>query len=182
MPKKKKDKAPSAVDLTATQQEAINTTLDELVILTVAIGAATAEATKSKAKAEDAKKKVAGLQAERAGLFARLIEIKAGRWQEKLFAGGGDDVAPVAARWTAVIPEEIPAALWNTALEYLDNSRQKGKGMSPGGLSAKLFGDRKKDHKERAENILAVMQTAGQVERSETDKKEPVYWPADVKK
>ena len=70
--------------MTPEQETAFHDTAEALVVLEGEIGAE-GEVVAEKKKAYDAaKKKAEGLRAEKAQLIKRLIDIKAGRWQEAM--------------------------------------------------------------------------------------------------
>lgn len=50
-------------------------------------------------------------------------------------------------------------------------------GLSPTGMAKTLFGQATKDFKASALEVLELMVKAGLVERAESGKKEPVFWP-----
>ena len=179
MPKKKTE---TESELSPSQIEAVQETLAKLVTLQSVIGAASTQKVECKEAFEDAKDQLKGLHVERSELVDYLLKIKAGTWQEKMFADNPEAGSEVTTEPSAggVPPTEIPEELWDAALNHRGNCISKKKGLSPSGLSTALFGDRKKDHKNRAELILGTMAGLGLIARTETGKRETTYWPTDT--
>jgi len=161
--------------LTAEQLRYVESTFAELDALDKPLAEATDNAAVAKDAYDEAKDVLSDVQARRSALHDRMDLIRRGVYTpptetKPMFDDSGDTIGP----------EEIPGELWETALRHMETCRSKGKGLSPSGLSQCLFGDRKKDHKARAEEILAYMSSQGFIERTETGKKEATYWPVNA--
>jgi hypothetical protein len=116
-------------------------------------------------------------------LFIHLQAIDKGTWDQKLPGMDGAPLTPPSPAGGEGANESgadpIPPDMLRDAENHVITSRAKGKGLDVASLSLVLFGDRKKEHKPRCEQILEQLAARGLIVADVSDEKKVRWLPAE---